>query len=204
MTITNGYCTQAELKAWQIANGTWTSAEDDLLDAAINTASRAIDKVCGRRFYLDASATAKVYRPDSPTFAWVDDIGSTSGLVIKTDTSGDGTFATTWLSTDYELEPANTEGSWAVWRIRAVDNKSFVTMARRSSLQVTAKWGWSSVPDEIATACKALAARLDFARRNPAGVASFGEFGAIRIARTDPVVASLLEPFHKLSAQAVG
>ena len=50
MAITNGYCTQNQLKQF---NGIPTSdtADDDLLDDAINAASRQIDTFCGRIFF---------------------------------------------------------------------------------------------------------------------------------------------------------
>jgi len=51
MAITNGYCTQNELKAF-VGIPSDDSGDDNLLDDAINAASRQIDAFCGRYFYL--------------------------------------------------------------------------------------------------------------------------------------------------------
>lgn len=201
MAITNGYCTADELRVH--LGDTGNLLDVDLLERAINATSRAIDKYCGypkRRFWQDGSATARVYRPEDPYVAWVDDISTTTGLIIKTDTTGDGTYATTWASTDYQLEPLNAnlgDTAYAWWRIVAVDRYTFPSLGRRHTLQVTAKFGWAVVPDEVEEACLLRAAAIF--KRNEAifGVAGFGDMGVVRIGRQDPDVVDLLENFRR-------
>lgn len=198
------YATVAELRA-SIGDDVRQAADAGLLEQALRSASRAVDDYCGRpgrKFWLDATVSARAFRPDDPWCAWVDDFGTATGLVVKTDTSGDGTWATTWQASDYQLEPLNAAaggGAYAYNRIVAVGNQFFPQVyGRRPTLQVTARWGWSQVPDPVRTATTLLAARL-FRRKDAVfGIdsgASFGDFGPIRITRSDADVMSLLAPY---------
>src|SRR5689334_3210749 len=117
VTVTNGYCTLAQLRTHFGDTGSGLSTE--LLERAINATSRAIDNYCGRRFWLDSTVQTRLYRPELDDLAWVDDIGTTTGLIIKTDSAADGTYATTWATTDYELQPLNADANgqaYAWWR----------------------------------------------------------------------------------------
>lgn len=193
MAVTNGYTTVIDLR--DELGDTGNNLPVTQLERAINTTSRAIDKYCGRRFWQDATVKTRTYRPTESDIAWVDDISTTTGLVIKTDTSGDGSWSTTWASDDYELWPDNADmddAEYAWWKIIAIDDQSFITSSRRKSLQVTAKFGWSGIPDEIERACLLKAVSLFKRKDAPFGVAGFGEFGAVRITRKDPDVIELL------------
>lgn len=188
---------------------TGTTLTTAVAERAIEAASRAIDKFCGyplRRFWLDSSATAKVYRPDDPYEAWVHDIGAVAGLVVQTDTTGDGSYATTWDSADYQLEPLNAEtvdSAYAWWRIVAVDEKTFPVSRFRPTLQVTAKWGWAAVPDDVQLACLIKSSALFERRNSPQGVAGFGDMGVVRISRYgDPDVVELLSAYTRMHVGA--
>ncbi|HCT81756.1 MAG TPA: hypothetical protein DGT23_35285 [Micromonosporaceae bacterium] len=186
-------------------------ADNAVMERAINAASRAIDRFCGRKFYLEAAVGIRVYRPKEPDIAWVDDIGTTTGLVIKTDTDGDGTWTTTWQSDDYQLEPLNADvvgaGStvqpYAWWRIVAIDTETFPVSENRVTLQVTARFGWSAVPDDVTEACLLKAAGLYKRKDSPQGIAGFDGFGAVRVTRSDPDVVSLLRPYMRLQIGSV-
>jgi hypothetical protein len=196
MTITNGYLTLAEFKSL-IAKT--TTDGDDACDRAIEAASRAVDAWCGRRFYADAAATARVFAPFTASEAWVDDIHTTTDLVVATDTGDDGTYETTWASTDYELMPRNgirngLEG-WPYTAIRAVEGLSF-PCGRRATVQVTAKWGWAAVPTAVELATSIAAMDFWKSKDAPFGIAGLeGEFAA-RI-RANPQVRELLRPYLK-------
>ena len=60
MAISNGYATLAELKGYLKIED---SMEDTLLEHIVEAASRSIDRIANRRFYLDSSASARTYRP---------------------------------------------------------------------------------------------------------------------------------------------
>lgn len=210
MAVVNGYTTVAEMR--EHFGDTNSVTDNEILERAIESASRAIDRFCGRWFYQEAATSVRAYRPTETDIAWVDDISTTTGLVIKTDTAGDYSWATTWtLGTDYDLEPANADvvgGATTVqpyswYRIVAIDTKRFPVHPRRKTLQVTARFGWSAVPDDVQEACILATAGLVHRKNSPNGVAGFAEFGGIRISRSDPDVVRLLYPYARVGVGVV-
>lgn len=211
--------TDADLKAWLKPGSISGTQHNTTITSAVNAVNGAVVRHCHRSFDKTAvaSETAKVYSRcgegqwrgiRSPYEAIVHDIWDTTNLVIKTDQGDDGTFETTWATTDYQLEPLNLlEGdSYSpYWRIRAVAGRTFPTSNRRAALEVTAAWGWTAVPAEVKEAALIKAARVWSRKDSPEGVAGFGEFGAVRISKNeDPDVVSLLQPFVHPAAVLVG
>jgi hypothetical protein len=197
VAVVNGYCTETQLREHLTdSDSTLTVA---LLQRAINSASRAIDRHCGRRFWLDTTTATRTYIVDNPTTAYVDDIGSRTGLVVKIGTDGI-TFPTTLTAdTDFILEPRNTDkfastdfDAYAFWQIRTIGSRRLYPFCDRPTLSVTARHGWSAVPSEVEEACILKAASLFKRKDAPFGVAGFGEFGAVRITRNDADVVDLL------------
>jgi hypothetical protein len=193
MTITNGYCTLSELKSVMRINDT---VDDTMLEARITEASRVIDQHCDRRFYADTNATARLYVPPVSDLVMVDDISTTTGLIVKIDSNGDGTYATTLTASQYQLEPVNglAKGS-PVTMIRAI-NTAMLTRSAPAGVQVTAKWGWPSVPSPVTSACILLAGRLVKRGDSLLGVAGFGDLGAITVRAIDPDVERMLRPYR--------
>jgi hypothetical protein len=201
VSITHGYCTLEQLREqFKDPDGLLDVA---LLERAINATSRAIDKPTGRRFWLDDTATARTYRPRSADGVWVHDIASTTGLIVQTDTTGDGSWATTWeRDVDYELSPTDAAEDGRPWtRLVAIGDKRFIpgrdgTRPLRATLKVTAKRGFAEVPVEVEQACILKAAKLFKRKDSPEGFASgFGDFGPVRISKfEDPDVWALIEP----------
>ena len=185
-----GYVALSELKS---ALGISGSTEDDFLNLAINAATTSIDDLCGRVFTTDTSATARIYRAQ-PYYTVVADIHTTTDLVIKTDTSGDGTYDTTWASTDYQMEPLNNVAKgFPLRNIRAVGDYTFPVYGDGlASVEVTAKWGWASLPEPVEQACLMLSSRLYNRKASPMGVIGVGDFGPVRISRSDPDIAAML------------
>lgn len=212
MAVVNGYCTVAELRDQAGDDGSRLDA--DLLEKAINAASRGIDLYCsggvrdmGRKFWLDAAVTVRRFRTDDPTQIWTMDIGSMNGLIVKSDDDNDGVYETTWvLDTDFIMEPldidkvaaGDTVTPFAFWMITAVSSsKLFPVYERRPSVQVTARYGWSAVPDEIKSATIILATKFFKRKDAPFGVAGFSDLGAVRIIQSDPDVKQLVDPYKK-------
>jgi hypothetical protein len=205
MAVVNGYCTVAELRTWM--SDTTNILSETILENAISATSRMIDAFCSRRFWKDLSPTTRKYLVSESDIAWVDDISTTSGLVVQTDDLSDGTFSTTWLSTDYDLSPFNTaldvNTAHAFTRIHGVE-RLFPVNDYRRTLQVTATFGWSAIPDQIKQACLMKSNVLALRRDSPYGVAGFSEFGVIRLGRTeDPEITRMLAPFVRSNVGAV-
>lgn len=174
--------------------------DDELLEKAIRAASRHIDDLANRRFYADQTATARLYYPRDWYRVDVDDLWSTTDLIVKLD-DGTGTYPTTIASGDYQLEPLNGVVSgasgWPYDRIRLIiANVGWPSYwNRRASVQVTAKWGWAAVPAPVRDACLIEAAELFRTKDAPFGIRT-GDFGAIRI-RPNPKVDELITPYKR-------
>lgn len=182
MTITNGLCTLNDVKtAMRITD----SLDDTSLELAVETASRQIEAYCNRRFTADSVATPRVYAATGPWLLDIDDIWSTSGLIIATGTTA-GTYPTVWQSSDYQLEPLNgilNAQAWPYTRIRAIASQTFPIYAGQALVQVTAKWGWASVPVAVRTAAIRQSQHIFTSRDLPLGATAFGETGILRIGR---------------------
>lgn len=202
MSITNGYASLSELKAMLDIPVEFTD-KDSLLERAIEGASRRIDGWCHRTFVpagtAAGSATARTFVPQSARVCYVDDIANTAGFVIKSDTDGDGVFETTWAADDYQLEPLNsfTKGQPAT-RIMAVD-ELFPMGNWRAQVQVTANWGWPSVPHDVREAVLLLAGRQFKRGDSLLGVAGYSDLGPITVRSVDPDVTALLAPYRRMA-----
>lgn len=198
MALTNAYTTLALLKTRLNITDT---TDDTALELAINGASRQIDSYCGRRFWQDATVVTREYFAHSATLVETDDISTVTGLIVKTDSAGDGTFATTTtITTDFIALPVNAADRVPVWpyeEILLAANYSFSQLSNgRPGVQVTARFGWPAVPDDVKLACEILALDLFKAKDAPFGVAGSNEFGALRV-RENRLARSLLEPYTR-------
>lgn len=208
MTITNGYATLNDFKAYLFPSANYGTAEDAQMEAAIESASRIIDAHTNRRFYSDTTVSARVYYANTSIRCTVDDFSTTTGLIIKTDTGDNGTYDQTWAATEYILEPINAEIGGVSGQpyntIVATIPKMFPVTGRRPRIQVTAKWGWAAVPDTVRQACLIQAARLFRRAQTPEGFAAGESFGAIRVStKLDPDVQMLLAPFRRQGGQGL-
>jgi hypothetical protein len=198
VSVVNGYCTVEEVRGQLGDIG--DKLNTALLERAVSAASRAVDRYCGRRFYQDQAPVARRFDPVDVYCALVDDISTKTGLVVQTDNLGTGTYATTLDPSDYRLEPLNAEqyGPAYSWT-RIVSQRPWLQSCTGPLsppyLQVTARWGWSDIPDEVAEATILKAAALFSRKDAPFGIAGFGEFG-VRISRRDPDVVELLNPYQ--------
>lgn len=195
MALGDSYATLSELKAY--LRITDTNDDNELTDA-LASASRGIESVAHRQFNDAGSATARVYYPDHARLAEVDDFHTITGLVVKTDEGDDGTYETTWAAADYQLQPLNGmvsgQTGWPWWEVWAVSSRRFPSCSDRAPLQVTARWGWATVPAPVKQACLIVAAETFKLQDAPFGVAGFGDMGAIRV-RDNPMAMKRLAPY---------
>lgn len=212
MAVVNGYCTEQELRD-QFGDSDTEAPKlpQAQLVRAINATSRAIDLYCGspmRRFWQDPAdaLTSRRYRCDDPYEVDVADLSTTEGLVVAVDTAGDGSYSTTLSASDYQLEPLDADadgGAYAWTRLVAVGGNTFPVDGRRARLRVTARHGWSAIPDGVNQACLIRAAAIFKRREAIFGTVGMGEFGMVRITRKDPDVMDLLHNFIRIKVGAV-
>jgi hypothetical protein len=203
MAIVNGYATLTQIKNYMSISD---NTDNDLLEDLIESASRSIDRIANRRFYLDSTASARLYRAYSDIFVYVDDIGTTSSLVVALDINGNGTYTKTLtLNQDYILDPltasslgrpftqltmvSNTE-SWPIF-------PGLTQNGLRPGVQVTARWGWPSVPDDINMACLILTADLYKRKDAPGGILGLGDLGVVRMSPIGRDVTAMVRAYKK-------
>lgn len=196
MTLTNCYVTLEDIKTR--LGGASIDGGDSMLEAAITDACRAIDKHCGQFFYDSGAASARTFRPDNAHRLMVPPFSTTTGLIVKTDTVDDGTYATTWASADYELDYFGDDSTNPYDSIVAVGSYVFPTYYLRGrTVEVTARWGWSSPPQNVVAAARILSVDLWKRKDTPFGIATGSvDFGGLRIGRDVMAgVASLLQTY---------
>lgn len=198
MTITNGLCSLSDVKS---AMNIFDSTDDPRISLAVEAASRMIEADCNRRFYQDASVSTRVFTPLSGFLVLTDDISTTTGLIVKTDTGFDGTFGQTWTSADYQLEPLNgiVDGQvWPATQIRAIESLTFPYSRTRAVVQVTAKWGWSAVPTAVKQAAIIQSISVFKSVEAPFGALGLADTGILRIrSGLHPSAAMLVAPYRR-------
>ena len=194
MAITNGYCTLAQIKN---SAGITDSVDDELLELAVEAASREIDGSTERQFF-QTSAT-RIYTPRDSYITEIDDLVTLTTL--KTSSAADTVFDTTWDPNDYQLEPLNGIAGGIVTpanTIRAVGDYAFPIDGGSATVEVTGTFGFASVPTAIIQATVILGSRIFKRNDSPLGVAGFGDIGVIRVGRLDPDVEAMIMPFKKV------
>lgn len=197
MAITNGYATLADLKMYLKIED---SMEDQLLENIVEAASRSIDRMANRRFYLDSTASARTFRPAELLRVFVDDFGSSSGLVVKTDPDSAGVYQTTLtVNSDFIIEPVNAAAKGRPWNyITIVSGQSFsLPTTARPQVEVTARWGWPSVPDDINQATLILSADLYKRKDSIGGVLGLSELGAIRMSPLGRDITAMVRAYKR-------
>ena len=201
MAITNGYCALSEIKTYIGLSG---SGQDTNLESAVESASREIDQYCGRIFY-ETTSQVRTYTPTNRYELEVDDISTVTGLVVKLDTTDDGSYDTTLtINTDFIVSPVN--------RSNVLDENQPITMLKildkRSSerfdvdiinnVQVTAKYGFSSVPSAIKQATFLQATRLFKRKDSPFSTYGNPQTGTAELFnRFDPDALKLIKGYPK-------
>lgn len=192
------YTTLAVLKDY-LGIPSATSTEDTPLTAAIDAAQDLVDGFTNTTF--ETVTEARVYRADDPGVLLVDQFHTLTGLVVKTDSSNDGTYDTTLTSpTNFLVQPfneppftslLNVSGDWPRYN------------SGRPAVQVTAAYGDqnnASVPYAVQQAALILAARLYQRQASPLGIMTgFADYGIARISKVDPDVTALLQQYKRLS-----
>lgn len=195
MALGDPYVQLAALKAYLKLKPTHIEQDDNIQDA-INASSGEIEKHCNRQFNRADTATARVYVPGDCYSVTVDDFWSTDGLVVEVDTYGDGSFSTVVPASDYELYPMNGvvdgQTGWPYYEINFVNLELPIHHRRKGVVRVTAKWGWSAVPEAVRQATVIIAAETYQLKDAPFGTAGMDQFGNIYHVRDNRIAAGKL------------
>lgn len=194
MAISNGYATLSQVKKSARIDD---NVDDDLLELAIESASREIDQACQRVFYNQGNAT-RVYAARTQFVCEIDDCVSITK--VETDPDGDGTFDVEFEPKDFQAEPLNgfvggIETPFT--QIRASDDYLFPMKEEEALVRVTGQFGFASIPTPIVQATVILASRIFKRNDSPLGVAGFGDIGVVRVGKLDPDVEALIHAWKK-------
>lgn len=181
------------------------TARDALLTMALTSASRQIDRMCSRRFYLDTVVSTRTFTPVRRE-SWyisggaiqVDDIGSTTGLIVAEGWQNwNASNNPTWTPTSADLTLLPDNALALGLPITALQRTIGTIVDPYVQVQVTALWGWPAVPDEINLATLLQAARLYRRKDSPEGILGNTDFGTMRVAGMDRDVQALCDPYRK-------
>lgn len=188
------YITTADLKSYLRITG---AADDAELALDITAASRAVDSTAFRQFGLVAAPEARIYT------ARFDCTLGTYGLwTVPIDDLMDQTGMTVSIAagaiTLYGVRPSNAAQRSRPWtRLVISKDATYKPKGEEAEVTVTAKWGWTTVPDVVKLCTKLQAARLFKRRDAPFGIAGSPDTGSeLRLlAKVDPDLAVSLRPY---------
>jgi hypothetical protein len=198
VSITNGYCTLAQIKsAARIPSA--DTIDDAMLEMAVESASRMIDAECDRNFY--ATTTTRDFTPSDAYTVDTDDL--TVITSVKIDDEGDLGFRITLATSDYQTEPLNQRVSgnpYPIYRLRMIGDYLLPIWGKQATVRIAGTYGFTPTPIQVTQACVIQASRIFKRLDSPLGVAGFGDMGAVRVGKVDPDVAMLIRPYKKYPA----
>lgn len=194
VAIGQSYASLAKLKR-RLGIADSNTAKDDELQDRLDSATLDIVRWTGRQFGRDEVASERTFWPGK-TGVDVDDFWTTEDLAVVPYLGS--TAGTAWTVDGMTPEPLNgvVDGvpGWPYRRLCygwAMGPLYFSA----STVRVTAKWGWATVPSNVETACLLIAAMDNKAGDAPFGVAAFGDY-AVRI-RSNPMAMEKLAAYVK-------
>jgi hypothetical protein len=203
MAVTDSYCTAAEYRAGVDQDDTGEDAELLLCTTAV---SRYIERWMPRmpsgtprHFTIDASVTTRLFNGNGLARLWVDDIATVTGLIVKTDITGDydvtDTGETLTIDTDFWVGPWNAGAGAEVRPYTFIElNPSTATIAawtkQQRAVSITAKFGWAAVPELVKRATIGITKALRDISKEPYSLAYENIENAVRMS---PVMQNLLD-----------
>lgn len=160
------------------------TADATLKTAALDAAEQWVAHETGRSWAVaTGSATARVFRPDPCTdLLHIYDCVSITSVVENTRTLVSGT--------DYLPEPLNARnqaGATVPYNALRRIGMPWYVDRMKTTVTVTADWGWSAVPYEVVEAVKYVAKAMLEGRNVVGGILAVTDAGAVR--ETDAKVA---------------
>lgn len=160
---------------------------DEDVERALAAASGAVEKVCNRRFWLDPEDVTRKYTATSARMVVVDDVTSITSVTSA------GIAITTYVP---EPLNANVDGEPYKWLM----SETTALSCERAAIEVTGRFGWPQVPDQVEQFVTIIAAKLvKRTREAPFGVINPGgiDAQAVRLAREDPDTMLLVKPLMR-------
>lgn len=206
MAIGDPYATLSDLQDYLAANGLTTTPQNSRMTSALASSSAEIERHCGRQFNQAAAVSTRTFIPEDWEECETDDFFTLVGLVVAVDPGGTGDFSEVLTSMDYEVYPMNglREGMpWPYNELRSLAGVWLprIQFRRAGTVQVTAQWGWPSVPAPVHQACLVLAAQEFAMAGAPLGQAGMTDFGTSVKSVSIPKVKELLHTYQRYPIQ---
>lgn len=135
-----------------------------MFDAVLDAASRAVESFTGRQFNKTETASPRRFGAVTSSRLVVDDFHTTDDLVVEV--GGD-----VWPLDRVDLHPwdgvVNGVPGWPYYELHTL-GRSW-PRRRRTSIVITAQWGWADVPEAIRQATLDVAAVMSFGVGTGAG-----------------------------------
>ncbi|MHB8409838.1 MAG: phage head-tail connector protein [Acidiferrobacterales bacterium] len=196
--------------------------DDTTLSTLITAASNAVDRWCKRAFggfvgsvearVFDVHATMagplRVARSTGDFGGGGFIVGIPTGFTsiveidpllsvtaVATDTSGNGVYDTTWLTTDYNLMPPNAALDGLPYRqIRSSEQGAQQFPVGQRRLQITGTWGEATATPPVIQEATILTVVRWFKRKDaPFGITGDLALGVVKLSPMDPDVKRMLE-----------
>ena len=198
MTITNGYATLADFKAFALPDGATDTADDAVIESIIEAVSRVIDDQTCRRFWKDGSDVAQYFTASETFEIQIPDLASITSL--QTD-DVNRTYGWTWAATDFDLWPYNAAAEGKPYRrIDVSPNSNYsLPVGIAKGVKITGKFGWPSIPAPIETACLTAAKSIYHARfgQNETAAATVTAAGVVISPKDFPAEAwTMIAPYR--------
>lgn len=189
------YATKRDLAAYLRIGDT---VDDPELELAVESASRAIDHATNRQFGSVAAAEVRTFeaRWSRRRGLWVADIDDLMTLADMAVTVSGSPVA----ASGYQLFPLNAAAEAMPWTRLGLESATPSSLGSGpATIAVTARWGWSSIPDTIHNATLIQASRFHARQRSPLGVAGSPEMGnELRLlAKADPDVEVMIRRYRR-------
>lgn len=170
-------------------------ADDGRYGAVLGAASRGIELFVGRQFNRVDTASGRRYSAVDPIRLPTDDFHTTDDLAVDVD-------GEIWDVAQVDPRPwdgvVNGQTGWPFFDLFSVDRCwPRKTRGRRALVTVTARWGWTAVPEAIKEATLILAERYYRRPEAPWGaawnVSGIGDVEIAKLVSSDPDVVALTE-----------
>ncbi len=201
MTITNGYCTLTEFKAFAIPDADTDAPDDGVIEAIIESASRFIDGRTCRTFYKSSADETRYFTACEPDELETGDLVSITTLA--TDDLGDRTYSSAWTTAYYDLFPYNAALIGMPYtRLEVTPDSLYYFPTWKKGVKIVGKFGFPSVPDDVNQACLLIASSVYRHRQgeNTSGVATITAAGVVITPHDIPADAVyMLQRYMKLT-----
>ncbi len=182
--------------------------DDALIEQTLLSASRSVERICGRHFYQ--TQETQYFSPRPSNLWWVDlddmELATKSGLSVHVQWAN--SLANPYpearvVDVDFALQPVNQSMNGIDgWPYTQMQSFSKIWPGRYApfyldTIKVVGTFGWPAIPDAVTQATLMVAAGIFKSGEAPFGIAGFDGFGAVRIRGDNPMVTQMLLPYRK-------